>query len=35
MNEIKTIAEIIAALDVIVQETAVSKNRAGYFAALY
>ncbi|MFN2438359.1 MAG: DUF5995 family protein [Chitinophagaceae bacterium] len=35
MNQIKTISEVITALDVIVQETARAQSRAGYFAALY
>lgn len=35
MNEIKTIADVILALDAIVQDCAHTQSRAGYFAALY
>lgn len=35
MKEIKTIADVIAALDVIAKDCARTQNRAGYFAALY
>lgn len=35
MNNIKTIREVIAALDYIVQDCVRTQNRAGYFAALY
>lgn len=35
MNEIKTIAEVITALDAIVQDCVSTQSRAGYFAALY
>src|SRR5688500_15785370 len=35
MKEIKTIADVILALDVIVQHSARTQSRAGYFAALY
>ena len=35
MKEIKTIADVINALDAIVQESSRTKSRSGYFAALY
>ena len=35
MKEIKTIADVIQALDVIVQDSVRTQSRAGYFAALY
>jgi hypothetical protein len=35
MNEIKTIADVITALDTMVQESMLAQSRAGYFAALY
>ena len=35
MKELKTIADVILALDAIVQESARTQSRAGYFAALY
>lgn len=35
MKEIKTIADVINALDVIVQDSIRTQSRAGYFAALY
>ncbi len=35
MNEIKTISDVILALDAIVQDSARTQSRAGYFAALY
>lgn len=35
MNEIKTISQVISALDVIVQQAGQEQSRAGYFAALY
>lgn len=35
MNEVKTIADVIAVLDEMVKQSAARKSRAGYFAALY
>lgn len=35
MNEMKTIADVVAALDAIVQQSIRSQSRTGYFAALY
>ncbi len=35
MKELKTISDVIIALDVIVQESVRTQSRAGYFAALY
>lgn len=35
MNETKTIADVIIALDAIVQDSVRTQSRAGYFAALY
>lgn len=35
VSEMKTIADAILAIDAIVQESAATQNRAGYFAALY
>ncbi len=35
MNEIKTIADVVRSIDVIVRDSMATQNRAGYFAALY
>jgi hypothetical protein len=35
MNQVKSIADVVAALDAIVLETIRTESRAGYFAALY
>ena len=35
MNEMKSIADVVAALNIIVQDCTRTQARAGYFAALY